>query len=418
MTINPTIARRGVPFSAFVVAALIAALGGCFSSGSGIQVGERVDVYVSMPLHGPEAAEGRDIVDGARLALADAAGKVGELAVRARYLDDTTGKGRQANWSAAVAAANARRASQDSSAIAYIGDFDSGATRFSVPITNEAHILQVSPAASAVDLVQPYLGAGDQVPQEVQPTGDRTFGRVIPSDEAQARTAALWARRLGVRNALVARDGSSFGRVMTAAFTEEARAIHLSTGSVGRGADLFAAPNPNRPIACPASSTTEDFLYYGGAKTPTGLVAPCSSAVRYRHGVMATDALMTPEALGVLRPRRDLRLTSAAEDPTQLPPRGQRFVRAFRDRYRREPGRYAAYGYEAMAVVLDSIRRAGDSGDDRDSVIDAFFETVDRRSVLGTYSIDDVGDATLARLAGYRVAKGRPRFETALREGE
>ena len=50
-------------------------------------------VYVSMPLRGPEAVEGRDVVGGAKLALADAHGKVGELAVRAVYLDDTAGRG-------------------------------------------------------------------------------------------------------------------------------------------------------------------------------------------------------------------------------------------------------------------------------------------------------------------------------------
>ena len=95
----------------------------------------------------------------------------GGLRIRAIYLDDTAGHGANARWSPAAAAANARRASQDSTAIAYIGDFDSGATRFSLPITNEAHILQVSPASSAVDLVQPFLGAGDQLPEDVQPTG-------------------------------------------------------------------------------------------------------------------------------------------------------------------------------------------------------------------------------------------------------
>ena len=44
-----------------------------------------------------------------------------------------------------------------------------------------------------------------------------------------------------------------------------------------------------------------------------------------------------------------------------------------------------------MAVVLDSIERAGDQGDGRDSVVDAFFDTRDRDSILGTYSIDEVG---------------------------
>ena len=41
-------------------------------------------------------------------------------------------------------------------------------------------------------------------------------------------------------------------------------------------------------------------------------------------------------------------------------------------------------------------------------------------NVGDVYADTDVGYKTLevARLAGYRVAKGRPRFETALREGE
>src|SRR5207247_3702398 len=106
--------------------------------------------------------------------------------------------------------------------------------------------------------------------------------------------------------------------------------------------------------------------------------------------------------------------TSAAEDPSQLPPAGQRFVHDFRRRYGREPGRYAAYGYEAMAVVLDSIRRAGDSGADRQAVIDGFFVTSDGKSILGTYYTDELGNTTLDRLAGYAVRRGRPVFATGL----
>ena len=71
--------------------------------------------------------------------------------------------------------------------------------------------------------------------------------------------------------------------------------------------------------------------------------------------------------------------TSAALDPTQLPPAGRDFARRFRAEYGRAPGRYAAYGYEAMALILDSIDRASDPGD-RASVIDAFFATSDRES--------------------------------------
>src|SRR5215211_7004461 len=233
MTTNPTTARRRLASSALALAALTIVLAGCASSGSGVEPGERVDVYVSMPLHGPNAANGRDVVDGARLALADAGGKAGVLRVRATYLDDTSGTGPGAGWSPAAAAANARRASEDSAAIAYIGDFDSGATRFSLPITNEAHVLQVSPASSAIDLVQPFLGAGDQIPDEVQPTGERTFGRVIPSDEAQAEAGALWAKRLRSHGVMVIRGDSGYDDVIADAFGQEARAIGVEIAKSG-----------------------------------------------------------------------------------------------------------------------------------------------------------------------------------------
>lgn len=353
---------------------------GCAGTGSGIEGGERVTIYVSMPLRGPDSVEGRDVVRAAKLALADAGGKVGELAVRAVYLDDTGGSGAAARWSQAVAAANARKAAQDYSAIAYLGDFQSGATRGSLPITNAARMLQVSPASAGVDLVQPYLGAGDQIPEEVQATGDRTFGRVIPSDEVQAEAAAGWARRLGARRVGTVSDGSEFGRTMVRAFRESLPSARLTR-------------------------RRDDLRYYGGG--PERL--PATLIHGYTGTVMGSDALLgVRSAPGIL-------VTSAAQDPSQLPAAGERFVRAFRRRYGREPGRYAAYGYEAMGVVLDSIRRAGDRGDSRDAVVDAFFDTQDRDSVLGTYSIDEVGNTTLGRLSGYRLTGGRPQVQIALR---
>jgi branched-chain amino acid transport system substrate-binding protein len=380
---------------------------GCASPGSGIQPGEQVTVYVSMPLRGPERSEGRDAADGARLALADARGRVGDLRVRAVYLDDTSGRGRRARWSPATAAANARRAAEDSTAIAYVGDFDSGATRFSLPITNEARMLQVSPASSAIDLVQPYLDAGDQLPEQAQPSGERTFGRVIPSDEAQAEAGAGWAKRLGARDVIVVGDRSPFSSVVGSAFRAEARALGLTTGRSHGG-----SATPCGVSASLRSAAT----YYAGERAPgEGLIA-CALAPAPHDLVMTTDALLESPAPGAISARAgSVRVSSAAQDPSQLPAAGQRFVRAFRGRYRRAPGRYAAYGYEAMAVVLDSIRRAGSAGDDRDAVVDAFFETRNRHSILGTYSIDDVGDTTLDRMTGYRIAGRRVRGLVALR---
>lgn len=345
------------------------ALASC--GGGGVSGASRATVYVSMPLRGPSGADGRDVVDGARMALAAAGGKAGRLAVRARYLDDAVG-GPSAAWSAAAVGANARAATEDTSAVAYIGDFESGATRTSEPITNAAHLLQVSPASSAVDLTRPFLGS-DTLPAVEDQGGERTFGRVIPDDSAQAAAASAWARQLGIDRIQVLGDGSAYGRTMATAFKE-------------------AVGGPKVAVAgAPA-------LYYAGLAGDEPPVVK-----RFGGRVIASDALLSPFAAGA--PRADL-ITSAAQAPTELPPGGHVFAAKFLDRYGREPGRYAAYGYEAMAVVIDSVRRAADSGTEREAVVDAFFDTRGRDSVLGTYAIDPLGDTTLDRMTGYRNSPG------------
>jgi branched-chain amino acid transport system substrate-binding protein len=226
------------------------------------------------------------------------------------------------------------------------------------------------------------------VPGQVQPTEQRTFGRVIPSDEAQARAGAVWAKRLHSTGVTVVRGGTAYDKVIASAFHEEARAIGLRVATSGPSDLAYAAIEPSDPLG------------------------PLSAVPR----VMGTDALLMAPIPKLLYGRHHrLLITSAAQDPSQLPAAGQRFVRDFRDRYGQPPGRYAAYGYEAMAVVLDSIRRAGENGADRDSVVSEFFDTANRHSVLGTHSIDDVGNTTLNRLAGYRDVHGRPVFDTPLR---
>ena len=157
----------------------LAALPGC---GTSEAEGEpELTIYVSAPLTGPAGEEGRDAADGARLALADAGGEAGETAVEAIYLDVA---GRDESRSdPVVAGQNARIATEDSASIAYVGELDSATSRTSVPITNSAGLLQVAPGSGASDLVveEPF---DDSVPEDIQATGERTFARVLPSDDA------------------------------------------------------------------------------------------------------------------------------------------------------------------------------------------------------------------------------------------
>jgi branched-chain amino acid transport system substrate-binding protein len=368
---------------AAIVAIAALAGGGC-AGGSGGGGPEVLSVYVSAPLHGPRAADGAAVVDGAKLALADARGRVGKLRLRAIYLDDTEGGG----WSLARTAANARRASEDASAIGYLGDLDSGATRVSLPITNQAQIMQISPGSTAVDLTR-LPPVGDLGPEQLQPRGGQNFARVAPDDEVQAGAAAEWAKQLGEKRVGVIDDGSQFGAVLARGFEQRAARLGLGSGE-GSGTDL---------------------VYYAGE--PDRFAAAMRGLPP--RPVIGSDALINPAFLRSVAPLAErLYVTSPFLAPSLLPPEGHRFARAYRARYGHDAAPAAAYGYEAMALLLDAIRRAGENGDARAAVIDEALSTRERRSVLGTYSIDGNGDTTLDAVSGYRISDGLPVFPIRL----
>lgn len=373
------------------------AFGGCSAGESDLSGEETLTIYLSAPLRGDSARSGRAIREGARLALEEAAGEAAGIRIEAVYLDNTDGK----RWDPVVVARNARRATEDSTTIAYIGELESGATRTSLPITNRAGILQVSPGSSAVDLVREAPGSSD-VPEHLQPSGERTFGRVIPGDDVQAAAGAAWMARRGARGLTAVSDGSAFGEAVGDAFVAGAQTLGLRA---------VCCPKLDRPPErCGVSASLGRRrlnTYYAGEAVPSRAEVSCSLVPAANATVMTTDALLARDRLAAIDARAtETLVTSAALDPSQLPGRGQAFVRAYRERYGRSPDRYAAYGYEAMAAVLDSIERATEP-DDRGSVIDAFLGTLDRRSVLGTYSIDAVGDTTLEEVTGFRIDGGR-----------
>jgi branched-chain amino acid transport system substrate-binding protein len=376
------------------------ALAGCGASADDSAQGP-LTVYVSVPLRGADAAQGRDIADGARLALDEAGGAAGDVEVDLEVLDDTGPAPRGAGWTPAAVARNARAASEDTSAIAYVGDFESGATRISLPITNQAVVPQVSPASTALDLAAPPEG-GTDVPEEVQPTGERSFLRVIPDDRAQAEAGAAWAHELGVRRAVTLSDGSAFGDIVVQEFSEAAEGLGIEVREAARP----DAVGRGRPQLVYLGAQGED-----AAPTLRTAAAAAPGAV-----LMSSDALLydsdAPALAGDVESR--LRLTASAQDPSQLPPDAKRFETAFEREYGRPPGPYAAYGYEATLLVLDAIQRAGSDAEDRRAVLSELYDTEDRESVLGTYSIEETGDTSLDAIAGYRVEDGEPVFDRPL----
>jgi hypothetical protein len=133
---------RCVPVISIALVAM-ALLAGCGGEG-GVSEGATVTVYVDSGL-----------CAGAKQALAEAGGQAGELEVRAVCLTPAETGNR---LDLALAGANARRATEDSTAVAYLEADGTKAARFTHPILDSANVPWAL-ASSGQAAMEQVLGA-------------------------------------------------------------------------------------------------------------------------------------------------------------------------------------------------------------------------------------------------------------------
>lgn len=399
------------------LAAASPALAGC--GGVGVSAatetaGNQLAIYSSLPLQGPSAPVSAEIVDGERLALSQAGGHIGPLKIGYVSLDDANPKTGELDPSAT--ATDAKMAAQDTSTIAYLGELSSQATAVSLPLINAAGILQLSPGSPYVGLTS-SRDAGQDEPERFYPTGKRSFGRLQLGDVAQALAQAELMRSLRVRKVYVLDDQDPFEMPLAELVASEAEHAGVAVASHD---SIVTTPGSvyTGEIEKIVHSHADAVFFAGGAGEGTVALWRALHAADPELLLLGSDSL-TAEAFtsAIGAAAGQTYLTTPILALEEYPPSAMRVLAAYRQKFGGQPGAYALYGYEAMNVVLDAIRRAGSRGNDRQSVIDAFFAMPEHESVLGRYLIDSDGEPTFKRYGVDRVVEGRAQFVRALDVG-
>jgi branched-chain amino acid transport system substrate-binding protein len=390
--------------------------GGGSASDSGGGAGGTVNVYSSLPLQGASRAQTGAMVQGIRLALKQANNKAGDVTIKYQSLDDSTAQA--GNWTPEATSANARKAAQDDKAVAYIGEFNSGASAISMPILNEGGLPQISPANTAVGLTTDDPGSDKGEPDKYYPAGTRHYVRIVPKDTIQGAALATTMKQDGCSNVAIANDKEVYGAGL-------ARNIALALDKQGVKQDFNEGIDPKasnfRSLAARAKSDGVDCFVFSGV-TANGAVqiykdfaAAIPDAKLYGPDGVAESGFSNPKQGGIPSSvGKRVKVTVATLNPESYPPEGQEFFKQFETTYKdKTPDPYAIYGYEAMRLVMDAIERAGSTS--KEDVLKALFDTKDRQSVLGTYSIDENGDTTLTDYGVYKIEDGELTFDQTVK---
>jgi branched-chain amino acid transport system substrate-binding protein len=385
------------------------------SSGSGSKT---LTIYSSLPLQGASRTNSEALVNGIQLALQQANNKAGSYTIKYQSLDDSTAQ--TGKWDPGQTSSDARKAAQDKSTILYIGEFNSGASAISIPILNRAGIGQISPANTAVGLTSNAAGASPGEPQKYYPTGKRTYVRVVPKDTVQGAAVATVMKSDGCKKPYILNDKEVYGQGLATNTSDSLK----TQGIPPLGNDGWDAKAANyRSVASKIAGKGADCVFMSGIVDNNGvqltkdLAAGIPNAKLYSPDGFCESGWVSPKEGGVPT-NLDSRLqcTVATLSPDSYPPAGKQFFQKYEAKYGKgNLNPYAIYGYAAMSLALDAIKRAGANGNNRDDVIKQLFATKNLPSVLGTYSIDQNGDTSVTDYGLYKVKNGAIVFDKVVK---
>jgi branched-chain amino acid transport system substrate-binding protein len=345
-----------------------------------------------LPLQGAIRGQTVQISRSMIWALAEAGWKAGSYKIGYQSCDDSTAQ--TGGWDTAKCATNGRLYAGNKSVIGVVGTFNSGCAKIIVPIINRASLGMVSPANTNVGLTKKW-DPGE--PEKYYPTGKRNYARVVATDDVQGPADALWTQSLGVKKVYVLNDKQTYGFGVATTYQKAAKKIGLTV--VGfKGWDAKQSSYEALANAIKASGAQAVFL--GGIACNNGAkLMQDIKAVNPGIKLQMPDGFSDPKANGAVA--NGAYISVAGSSPKDLKGKGATFVKSFGKSVGATPNPYAAYGAQAMQVMLAAVAKGGG---DRAKTTAGLFGMHVTNGILGDFTINAAGDTNLAPITIYKQA--------------
>jgi branched-chain amino acid transport system substrate-binding protein len=367
-----------------------------------------IHVYSSLPRQGTNTEQTNTLVEQIKTVLDGQ--KVGNFTVKYFDLDDSSAAN-NGDWDGTVEQANANKAAADPDTMAYIGTYNSGAAKLSIPILNGACIVMVTPANTYPGLTKVVNGVTKPgEPDTYYPKGYRNYARVVGTDDAQGNAGAEWAKSLGKTKAYVLDDSQVYGQGLARSF---ALGFAKTGGTVlsanGTSESFDAKATDYSALAQKIKAAGADMIYIGSITGQnTGKLWKDIRTAMPDITIMSGDGVYEKSWYdGVGSAGNGTYLTFGAIGPDQLTGDGKTWYEKYKtDHGGNSPAVYTAYGNAAATVVFAALTKAGTN--DRYEVLKNVMATKDLATVAGPITLDATGDVPGGGITAYQVQTSWP----------
>jgi branched-chain amino acid transport system substrate-binding protein len=349
-------------------------------------------VASDLPLQGAIRHQTVQISRAMIWALAQQGWKAGSYKIGYQSCDDSTAQ--TGGWDTAKCATNARLYASNKAVIGVVGTFNSGCAKIIVPILNRAHVGMVSPANTNPGLTKKW-DPGE--PNKYYPTGTRNYARVVATDDIQGPADAMWTKALGIKKVFVLNDKQTYGFGVATTYRSAAKKLGLNV--VGfQGWD--AKQSSYEALANSIKASGAQAVFLGGIACNNGAkLMQDIKSVNPGIKLQMPDGFSDPAANGAVG--NGAYISVAGMPPSGLTGAGATFVKSFGKQIGTTPNPYAAYGAQAMTVMLQAVAKGGG---DRAKTTSGLFGLNITNGILGNFTINATGDTNLTPITIYKQA--------------
>ncbi|MFO0482723.1 MAG: branched-chain amino acid ABC transporter substrate-binding protein [bacterium] len=339
-----------------------------------------VMIGVSAPLTGPQAHLGKDVENGARLAIEEAnAANIVVGGNRLRF--ELVAEDDEASGTKATVVA---QSFVDKKVVAVVGHMNSGASIPASRIYSDAGIPQVSPSATAVAYTA---------------QGFKTTYRVIANDLQQGKVLGEYAvRQLAGKRIAIIDDRTAYGQGIADEFE---KAVTAAGGTiVGREYTSDKATD-FRAILTTLRGKKPDVLFFGGMDAQFGPMAEQVRTLKLGVQLLGGDGAQSAQFIKLAGAAAQGVIASSPGLPIDRMPGGEQFTTRFKAKFG-EIQIYAPFAYDATWTIIDAMKATNSIEPGR--ILEALSK-IDRRGVTGNIAFDEKGDIKAGGVTMY-VVKG------------
>jgi len=355
-----------------------------------------VKIGVDLPMSGGEAPNGVPTNNGVLLAIEEANKAGGKYQFEEVLKDDAV----NGVHDPAQGAKNIQELLADKSVVAMVASFNSNVGKATIPITNAAGVVQISPAQTNPALTKPSFGALDV--RKAHPDQINYF-RVCPTDDLQGPVAAIYAfKNLKARKVAILDDTETYGKGIADEFEKQFKKMGgkvLSHDGIPKGTQDFHA------ILTKIKSVNPDLLFFGGVTTTGGgLIRKQMPDVGLKSLYEGGDGIVEDEFIKVAGDSANGSYGTVAAVNAEKMEAAKGFLAAYKAKFKEDPGAYSANAYVAATIIIDAVKAVGP---DRAKVRAWVAKLKDYKSIIGTFSFDKNGDTTNTIISVYVVKNSK-----------